>query len=142
MASNKSPTDDTVGYRNPPKSTRFKPGQSGNPGGRKKGSVNVWTALQRVLESDIVITENGKKKKIPPLEALFKRMLQSALQGDWRAAQDLLERCERHDRSAEVEEELPEEDRALLDRMRAERLVPTGLTGQDDDGSAREGDDE
>ena len=26
--------DDTVGYGRPPKSTQFKPGQSGNPSGR------------------------------------------------------------------------------------------------------------
>lgn len=142
MASKKSPGGDTVGYRNPPKNNRFKPGQSGNPGGRKKGSVNVRTALQRVLESDIVITENGKKRKISPLEAVLMKILQSALQGDLRAAQDLLARSERYDRSAEGEEELPEEDRALLDRMFGDRSVHLGSTGQDDDGSAREEDDE
>ena len=32
--------DDYVGYGRPPKKHRFKPGQSGNPAGRQKGSRN------------------------------------------------------------------------------------------------------
>ena len=51
----KTPYD--VGYARPPKDSRFKPGQSGNPRGRARGAKNTstivrdalmmsWTALQ------------------------------------------------------------------------------------------------
>lgn len=36
---------DKIGYMNPPKHSRFRPGQSGNPRGRKKGSINTLPLL-------------------------------------------------------------------------------------------------
>ena len=38
-----------VGYRRPPLHSRFKPGQSGNPSGRSKGSQNLKTMFEQVL---------------------------------------------------------------------------------------------
>jgi len=38
--------DDVVGYGKPPRAHRFKPGQSGNPNGRPKGSKNEATLTQ------------------------------------------------------------------------------------------------
>jgi len=32
-----------IGYGNPPKHTRFRPGRSGNPAGRRKGVRNLMT---------------------------------------------------------------------------------------------------
>jgi hypothetical protein len=39
----------SVGYGRPPKHTRFKPGRSGNPKGRPRGSRNLSTEMQKVL---------------------------------------------------------------------------------------------
>jgi Family of unknown function (DUF5681) len=36
-----------VGYGKPPKTTRFKKGKSGNPGGRPKGSLNLQRATSQ-----------------------------------------------------------------------------------------------
>jgi hypothetical protein len=41
-----------VGYKNPPKHTQFKPGQSGNPGGLPKGTPKVSIALMKLLAGD------------------------------------------------------------------------------------------
>ena len=49
-----------VGYGKPPKHTRFKPGQSGNPKGRKPGSKNVMTLLEQTLFDTVKVRENGK----------------------------------------------------------------------------------
>jgi hypothetical protein len=39
------PRDYEVGYAKPPARTRFKPGQSGNPKGRPRGSKNARPSL-------------------------------------------------------------------------------------------------
>lgn len=36
----------------PPKEHRFRPGQSGNPAGRPKGSVSIRKRLQRLVDND------------------------------------------------------------------------------------------
>lgn len=45
MAQPKKKPDYSVGKGKPPKHTQFKPGQSGNPKGRPKGSNNLKTDL-------------------------------------------------------------------------------------------------
>jgi hypothetical protein len=71
-----------IGYRRPPPEGQFKKGQSGNPKGRRKGSANFLTVLERELSQSVVVNENGKKAKITRLEAMVKRMVAGALQGD------------------------------------------------------------
>src|SRR6266478_251195 len=57
-----------VGYCNPPQHARFKTGQSGNPRGRPKGTLNMATVLERTLRENVVITEGGRRKTITKLE--------------------------------------------------------------------------
>lgn len=71
-----------IGYRRPPASGQFKKGSSGNPKGRPKGSSNFLTLLDKELAQKIVVTENGKKKTLTRLQAMVKRMVSGALQGD------------------------------------------------------------
>ena len=111
------------GYGKPPVHARFKPGQSGNPGGRKKGSTNLKTLLQTVLESEIELTENGRKRKVPLIQALLLRQAQDGLQGQTRAIENLLDRYERHcgDRE-DAPEELAADDEAVLTAALARKL--------------------
>jgi Family of unknown function (DUF5681) len=86
-------TDDRdydVGYGKPPQHTRFKKGASGNPKGRSRGSRNPGTLLQSALEELVVINENGQRKRISKLEALFKQLVNKAASGDHRSMQLLL----------------------------------------------------
>jgi len=80
----------TVGYSRPPVATRFKPGKSGNPKGRPKGSRNLAGALADVYVDRIVVREGVKTRRISRLEALQRKQMELALKGDQRAAQAVL----------------------------------------------------
>jgi len=85
----KQPETERVGYRNPPEATRFKPGLSGNPKGRPKGSLNMAIVLERVLKEKVIINENGRRKIITKLEASIKQLVNKSAAGDLRALQQL-----------------------------------------------------
>jgi len=79
-----------IGYRNPPEATRFKKGRSGNPNGRRKGSLNVATVFARTLREKVVVNENGQRKTITKFEAAIKQFVNRAASGDLRALQLLV----------------------------------------------------
>src|SRR5215469_5153687 len=54
--------DYEVGYGKPPRSSRFKKGQSGNPRGRPSGSKNLSTLLSEALNEPVIVTENGRRR--------------------------------------------------------------------------------
>jgi len=78
-----------VGYGKPPRQSRFKKGQSGNPSGRPKGSQGIAALLERALTERVVITENGKRRTISKLEASFKQLVNRAATGDLPAMRQL-----------------------------------------------------
>ena len=78
--------DAGVGYGRPPKHTRFKPGQSGNPKGRPKGTKNMKTDLKEELGEKIVIREGDRTQKISKQRAVVKGIVNRTLKGDARAA--------------------------------------------------------
>lgn len=78
--------DDKVGYGRPPKKSRFKPGQSGNPRGRPKGTNDLKTDLAEELQEHVLVTEGGRKKRISKQRAMLKSLMARAVQGDVRAA--------------------------------------------------------
>jgi hypothetical protein len=77
---------DRVGYKNPPRSTRWPKGQSGNSRGRAKGCRNLKTELAAELGETIQIREGGAPKRITKQRALLKALTAKAIQGDARAA--------------------------------------------------------
>lgn len=82
----KQPTDpEGVGYGRPPTASQFKPGKSGNPKGRPKGSRNYSTGLDEALDERVVVTENGKSRKLPKREVIAKQTVHKAASGDLKA---------------------------------------------------------
>lgn len=74
-----------VGYGKPPKHTRFKPGQSGNPKGRKPGSKNVMTLLEQTLFDTVKVRENGKVRRVPAIHACLLNLRNQAIKSDPKA---------------------------------------------------------
>lgn len=81
----------TVGYGRPPVEHQFRPGQSGNPAGRKKGSKNVATLVERALGEMILVNINGRRKKVSKLEAAFMQQANKAAAGDPKAVRLMLD---------------------------------------------------
>ena len=110
--------DDSVGYKNPPKHTQFKPGESGNPKGRPKGTKNLATDLSEELSEKIIVTEGGQQYQVSKQRAMIKSLLAKALQGETRASSVLLnlivglEIAKSNDPEEEV---LSEEDKNILE---------------------------
>ena len=113
-----------VGYRRPPKATRFKAGQSGNPKGRPRGSPNLATDLSAELGEQITIREGGQARQISKQRALLKSLMAKALQGDVRATTALLALYARSiPESPEDESAAVEEDELLILRRFGPRLL-------------------
>lgn len=75
----------------PPREYQFKKGQSGNPGGRPKGSQNFRTLLQRELDRPITATNNGRAVRMTKREAMAKRLVGEALKGNLKALEAVLQ---------------------------------------------------
>jgi hypothetical protein len=77
--------DYTVGYGRPPRHTRFKTGQSGNPRGRPKGAFNLATTLRNALLELVLVNDRGTKRKMTKLEIAIRQQTNKAAAGDGRA---------------------------------------------------------
>jgi Family of unknown function (DUF5681) len=97
--------DYKVGYGKPPRHTRFKRGQSGNPRGRPPGAKNLSTLLTEALNEPVVIAENGGRRKISKREAIIKQLVNQSAKGDWRAVKLLLDILQDIERRTEPQAE-------------------------------------
>ena len=82
--------DYEVGYGRPPRHTRFEPGRSGNPRGRPNRSKNLATLLSEALREPVIVTENGRRRKVSKRQAVIKQLVNRSAQGDLKAMQMLL----------------------------------------------------
>lgn len=80
-----------VGYGRPPEHSRFKPGQSGNPKGRRKkqrSGLNI--DLLKVLNQRVLIREGDSTRYITKGEAFLQSLVNRAATGDAKASTILL----------------------------------------------------
>lgn len=113
-----------VGYRKPPRTTRFKPGRSGNPRGRPKGAKNLKTIIERELNRKVVIRDDRGRRSVSKSEAVAMQLVKKAVEGDNKAIQTLLKLTNEFEAilkaAAEAEvatlspEAMDKEDRAVL----------------------------
>ncbi len=83
-----------AGYRKPPRSGRFKKGQSGNPRGRPKNRRRE-IPYDAVLGQMVTVRENGKEKRVTAAEAFLLQLTQKGLAGDSAAARASLDAIEK-----------------------------------------------
>lgn len=79
-----------VGYRKPPKATRFKKGHSGNPQGRPKGRRNLMTELRRALDETLTVVINGRRRTMTKREAICQQLANRSAAGDLAALRLLI----------------------------------------------------
>lgn len=83
--------DYDVGYRKPPLHSRFQKGKSGNPSGKRARDPTINELIRAELDETIQITENGKTKRVTKRQAIVKKLIQKAMQGDPRAQKQVME---------------------------------------------------
>lgn len=121
--------------------TQFKPGQSGNPAGRPKGSKNLSTLIQNMLMDEEFTTmlpdarDGWKEFKGAPAKAIVHTAMIRAIQGDLKAAEWLAKYG--HGTKVEVDATIHEAPIPLL-----AGLAPAGplVIEDDDDGGTAQAD--
>lgn len=88
--------DDKVGYCKPPKHSRFKPGQSGNPRGRPRKNRSIEAMIKRELDQTVVLKEGGREIRLSKREALIKQLVNRAISGDQKPMQLVLAHLEKN----------------------------------------------
>lgn len=77
---------DKVGYKNPPKHSRFKKGQSGYPSGRSKEKKRQLPdfigAVVKSLSERVSVVQNGKQRKITKFDSGLIQFANKVAKGD------------------------------------------------------------
>ena len=81
------------GYGRPPKASQFKPGQSGNPGGRPKGKPDVRREIEDVLSELVLVNFGGEERRISLVAAVMLKQCEKALEGNHRSAESILKKA-------------------------------------------------
>src|ERR1700730_4752050 len=141
--------DYKVGPGRPPLRTRFKKGQSGNPGGRSKKQLSAL--LADALNESVLVTIDGERRKITQREAVVHQLVDKSTSADLRATKRLFDMMKEAEHKAGVAAPPPEprrlsaEDKEvvqlLVERLRRQILAemaekngePVGVTGESPD---------
>jgi hypothetical protein len=103
-----------IGYGCPPEHSQFKPGQSGNPSGRAKGSQNFKTLFNKILNEEISLREGSDVKKLSKAEAIVRGVVIGALKGDARNVAILFRLAEQAGQFEEPSSEVTEIRRIIV----------------------------
>jgi hypothetical protein len=115
--------DYEVGYGKPPRHTRFVKGQSGNPRGRPPGAKNFPNLVNETLNEQVVVTENGRRRKISKRQAIIVQLVNRAATANFPAMKllfDIVQEFERRTEPISPETaEFNETEEKVLEQLRA-----------------------
>ena len=96
--------DYEIGFGKPPMRHQFKPGQSGNPKGRPKGSRNLAVIFREVCNEKVNVKDSRGTRRIPKLEVVLTQLMNAATTGDLKATREILR----------LSQSLPEDPMSIL----------------------------
>ena len=111
-----------VGYRRPPVATRFKVGNPG-PIGRRKKKKTVGQIIDDAMMKRIKVEENGRSRTVTAQEVIILNLVRLAARSDLRAIRALFALRERYHDSSDTTlnpSDLEAEDRKIIEEHLAE----------------------
>ena len=93
-----------VGHGKPPKHSRWKKGQSGNPKGRPKRNRDITELVTALLDQRIVVRQGKTTKRISRRDHLLQRIFDNALAGDPRLIRLVLDEARKGEARRETQE--------------------------------------
>jgi hypothetical protein len=135
--------DYKVGPGRPPLHTRFRKGQSGNPGGRRK--KNLPALLAEALNEPVFVTIDGERRQITKREAVVHQLVNKSTTTDLRATKMLFDMIKDAGQKAGVAapppepRRLDEADQKVVRICRADTRANPGRDGSREDRHARGG---
>jgi hypothetical protein len=121
--------DSKVGYSRPPFATRFRPGYSGNPRGRPKGSKSLDQVLRLALDRRVLDPRRGGRHTVRMIELIVEGLVLGAAKRDPRMVRLLLLLIDRYSPSDTPKldaEEVRATDREILDDYIASMTAAVG----------------
>lgn len=121
-----------VGYRKPPRHTRFKPGTSGNPRGRPKDAKGLKTIVRETMTAKVPVRTAGGEKKMSRMEAVLHKTVELGMKGNPRALMQIISLYASavpeaaQPVSSQHPEELSVTDLAMLEELKATWLAESG----------------
>jgi hypothetical protein len=112
-----------IGYGKPPKHSRFKKGQSGNPRGRKRSFQPAgWeNSLRKYLFEYRTVRIDGKKQRLPVFDILAIRVIGNALGGCTKSLKLVVDTFGGFGGLLEEQKrQMNEADKALIEEVRRE----------------------
>ena len=120
-----------VGYRKPPRHTRFRKGQSGNPGGRPRGMTDGRAKALALKEAyRMVRVKVGEEfVSVPAIQAILRGQIALAAKGNGPAQRAVIEKVQAIEQelaieaAAEAAKTKGAKDRSVPDRDLARRIA-------------------
>jgi len=94
--------DYAVGYGKPPRHAGFQKGRSGNPKGRPKGSKNLATLVAQALDEKVMVTEDGRRRRVTKRELVVTQLVNKSAAADLRAIKQLTDIVQSAERRSEA----------------------------------------